>query len=90
MLLPGVMPLASAQKAPIRRAVVRHSDVFIGGGISAAITALYNSFAPGTRLSGSLKWKTIQQNDFGILLILIAVQTDQHHTCRFKPKTPSC
>jgi len=39
MLLPGVMPLASAQKATIRKAVVRHSDVIIYGGTSAAITA---------------------------------------------------
>jgi len=39
MLLPGVMPLASAQKATTRQAVVRHSDVIIYGGTSAAITA---------------------------------------------------
>ncbi|WP_373331554.1 hypothetical protein [Salmonirosea aquatica] len=28
--------------------------------------ALYNTFAPGTRLPGNLKWETTEQTDFGI------------------------
>lgn len=38
----------------------------LGAGKTVFDDALYNTFAPGTRLPGNLKWETTEQADFGI------------------------
>ncbi len=38
----------------------------LGAGKTVFDDALYNTFAPGTRLPGDLKWETTEQADFGI------------------------
>ena len=38
----------------------------LSGGKTVFDDALYNTFAPGTRLPGNLRWETTEQADFGI------------------------
>ena len=38
----------------------------LAAGKTVFADALYNTFAPGTRLPGNLKWETTEQTDFGI------------------------